>query len=186
MGNAVAADDPSSCSCTCNDSRQSGEVHFNTYDRGVYPHAGMATMDEKASFVPNQETPAVKNAQETVKNFVRALVKGQEVELLSVNGGTARCMAYLDRKLTTLSLQRGIQVDAKRRSIPLEDIEEVLVGEDGGADFDLDTDELCVTLVLRSHQALGFSFRDMEDRDTFALCLTMFIDGLHAKEPRRA
>jgi len=51
------------------------------------------------------------------------------------------------------------------------------VGECGGQDFKLATDSLCVTLVLESGQALGFRFSDEEERDTFALCVTMFIDS---------
>mmetsp|Transcript_69415 Transcript_69415/g.224480 ORF Transcript_69415/g.224480 Transcript_69415/m.224480 type:complete len:187 (-) Transcript_69415:144-704(-) len=185
MGNAVPAA-PGCSACACDEGKPSNEVTFGGSDNGVYPHAAAMSMDEKPpGDVSCREHPEVKVAQDTVKRFVRALVKGHEVELLSVNGGSARCMAFLDRKLTMLSLQRGTQADAKKRNIPLEEIEEVSVGEHGGQDFGLDTDDLCVTVVLKSNQALGFTFSEAEERDTFALCLAMFVDGRRTDETRR-
>merc|ERR1711908_180584 len=91
-------------------------------------------------------------------------------------GGTCTCTVFLDRELTTLSLQRHGNTDGKRRPIPLESIASVDICSDAGAEFALDSDDMCVTVVLESGQALAFSFSDEEERDTFALCLTMFVD----------
>lgn len=129
---------------------------------------------EEGGFSTN---PEVNQAQAVVKAFVRSLVRGRVVNVLAVNGGFAECTAFLDRKLTTLSLQRGNKGDGKKRPVALEDVSEIIVGEAGGAEFNLATDELCVTLVLESGQAIGFTFAGDEERDTFALCLTMFVDG---------
>eukprot|EP00927_Polykrikos_kofoidii_P012810 TRINITY_DN15554_c0_g1_i1.p1 TRINITY_DN15554_c0_g1~~TRINITY_DN15554_c0_g1_i1.p1 ORF type:complete len:286 (+),score=60.88 TRINITY_DN15554_c0_g1_i1:75-932(+) len=124
-------------------------------------------------------------AQQVVKNFVKTYVKGHQVSVLNVNGGLATCLASLDRSLTTLSLQRANKKDAKKRGIPLEDIGEVCVGTEGGDDVELPLDELCVTLLLTDGQATCFRFGDIEERDTFALCLSMFIDGRRAEVSRK-
>lgn len=147
---------------------------------GVYPHASYRGPEED---VPpyhgyrDEGGPEVAQAQTVAKNFVRSLVRGLPVTVLSVTGGTAECIAFLDRGLTTLSLQRAGKLEAKRRIVPLEEISEVVVGEYGGQDFNLSTDTLCVTLVFETGQAVSFRFENDEERDTFALCLSMFVDG---------
>lgn len=142
-------------------------------------------------------TPDIEQAQNVVKNFVRSLVKGLPVCLLSVCGGTAECTAFLDRQLTTLELARkgsstspsgptrGSESElSRKRHIRLEEIVEVIVGESGGKDFQLFTDNFCVTLVLGNGQAVGFKFMDEEERDTFALCLSMFVDSRRMNVPK--
>jgi len=184
QSNGRAGGNGGTCSCTCNDSRNEDEDHFCSYDRGVYPHFPLASTDELQPALHSSictEPPAIKNAQDAVKNFVRSLVKGHQVELLSVRGGTVKCTAFIDRGLTTLSLQRGSSADANRRNIRMQEVQEVLVGERGGEDFNLQTDDLCVTVVLETQQALAFAFLSEEERDTFALCLAMFVDDLHKK-----
>jgi len=125
---------------------------------------------------PSQVPDAVARAQAIVKCFVRNMVRGSPVSLLCVGGGTAECCAFLDRGLTTLSLARSTK-DTSRREVALEDVDEILVGRDGGAEFGLDTDESCVTLVLENNQAISLTFAEEEERDTFALCFSMFVDG---------
>jgi len=130
-------------------------------------------------------TPDVGQAQHLVKNFVRTYVKGHDVNVLSVNGGTAACTAYLDRKLTTLSLQRAGKKDGKKRGIPLEDVAEICVGDEAGDDVELELDDFSVTLLLQDGQAVGFRLADLEERDTFALCMSMFVDGRRGEVQRK-
>merc|ERR1712118_354767 len=113
------------------------------------------------------------------------MVKGRAIHVLSTSGGKAECIAFLDKKLTMLSLQRAGNEDAKKRAVPLEEIKEVACGEESGQAFGLATDELCVTLVLETGQAMGLSFNDNEARDTFALCISMFVDGRRSEVARR-
>jgi len=127
----------------------------------------------------------IMQAQLVVKNFVRSLVRGTPLTLLSVSGGLAECIVSVDRELTTLYLQRA-GAHSKKRAVPLEDVFEVTVGECGGKDFNLHTDTMCVTMVLQSGQALAFQFDTEEDRDTFALCFSMFIDARRAEVPNRS
>mmetsp|Transcript_29395 Transcript_29395/g.83675 ORF Transcript_29395/g.83675 Transcript_29395/m.83675 type:complete len:126 (+) Transcript_29395:613-990(+) len=75
--------------------------------------------------------------------------------------------------------------DSKKRTVPLEDIREVLVGEDASDEVDLPVDGQCVTLLLSDGSAVGFRFDDIEERDTFALCISMFVDGRKGEINRR-
>jgi len=119
----------------------------------------------------------VAQAQKVVKNFVKGIVKGRTIRVLSTHGGTAECIVTLDRKLTVLSIQRAGKKDGKKRGIPLERVVEICVGADIRSAIELPVDDVCVVLVLDDKQAIGFRFDDVEDRDTFALCMSMFVDG---------
>jgi len=158
-----------------------GSIPLNTGcqsdDDGSCHHSAAASESTAAS-----ATPDMGKAQHVVKNFVRSLVKGKAIAVLTVNGGTTQCIVSLDRKLTTLSLQRGGKKDAKKRGVTLADVHMVCIGEEASDEIDLPLNELCVTLLLEDGNAVGFQFEDQEERDTFALCLTMFIDGQHSEK----
>jgi len=199
MGNTAKAGTASECAvCNCDDGdlgEEEGES-VNKYGAWSSPQTLPSPTDEEfhgtdfeegAPGCPKQSRQGaqVRTAQEAAKNFVRALVRGHEVDLLSLQGGSVRCTAFLDRQLTTLALQRGTGEDATqrhRREIELRDVEEVVVGEDGGSEFGLETDGLSVTLVLRSRRGLAFAFDNESERDTFALCMAMFVDEDRRKE----
>merc|ERR1712187_109050 len=70
-------------------------------------------------------TPDAGQAREVVKKFVRAYVKGRDVSVLSIEGGVKQCFVTLDRKLTSLSLQRSGKKESKKRVILLEDITQI-------------------------------------------------------------
>lgn len=123
------------------------------------------------------------DAKTVVKQFVKSYVKGQHVDILSVNGGTTLCIATLDRKLAMLSIQRP--GGSKQRHIPLQDIEEISIGTEAEDEVDLPLDDNCVTLLLEDGQGLGFRFRDAEDRDTFALCISMFVNSRRGEKVRK-
>mmetsp|Transcript_3836 Transcript_3836/g.7335 ORF Transcript_3836/g.7335 Transcript_3836/m.7335 type:complete len:131 (-) Transcript_3836:191-583(-) len=79
-------------------------------------------------------------------------------------------------QLHFLSIQRAGKKDAKKRSIPLEEIEKVSVGTDLASESGLPLDEFCVCFMLKEGQAIAFRIEDIEERDTFALILSMFVD----------
>lgn len=153
---------------------------INQSDEEISDHSAASSVSTTAS-----ATPDIGKAQHVVKNFVRSFVKGRTVAVLTINGGTTECIASLDRKLTTLSLQRSAKKDAKKRGVPLQEVNEVCIGEEAGDEIDLPLDENCVTLLLEDGNAVGFRFEDIEERDTFALCLSMFIDGRRGEVERR-
>jgi len=170
--------------------------------RQNYPHAATLSTSEQVqpeefqeetfTNIPNAAAHAeggggdqVGDAQVVVKAFVRGMVKGRPMNVLSQNGGTAECTVFLDRKLTTLSLARAGKEDSKKRAVPLQDISEIQVGAESGTEFGLPTTDLCVTLVLENGQAIAFAFEDEEKRDTFSICLSMFVDGRRTEVARR-
>jgi len=120
------------------------------------------------------------SAQHLVKNFVRNIVKGVTVSLLSTSDGPAECIVSMDRGLKTMSLRRTDMdsMDVKRRSFLLEQISGIVIGDDALNDSGpAGVSELCVTLFLETGQAVALGFPDLEERDTFALCLAMFVGG---------
>lgn len=125
-------------------------------------------------------------AQKIVKEFVRSFVKGRSIQMLSTSGTPADCLVSLDKKLTSLSIARGSSKDAKKRGVPLDKVSEVRVGEDGlDCGVELPLDDFCVMLLLHDGAAIAFKFQDMEERDTFALCITMLIDGRKVETSRQ-
>jgi len=121
-----------------------------------------------------------------VKHFVRGLVKGQSVALLFANGGITECTLRVDRGLTTLSLQLVGRTSQKKRAIPLQDIEAILAGKHSGQQFGLLTDDRSVTLVLTSGQGVAFTLPSLQDRETFVLCLSKFVDGCRLQTTKQA
>jgi len=137
------------------------------------------TASTSASSTPS--TPA--DAKTVVKHFVRSYVKGQQVAIVSAHGGTTGCVMTLDRKLTTLSIQRP--GGSKKRHIPLDVVEEISIGTEAEDEVDLPLDENCVTLLLEDGQGLGVSFDNVEERDTFSLCISMFVNSRRAERSRK-
>lgn len=122
------------------------------------------------------------SAQKVVKEFVRAFVKGRKISVLTANGGVAECFATLDRKLTTFSIQRTGTKNSKKREIPLEQVAEISVGNEAEEELGLPLDDLCTTLLLEDGQGIAFRFEDVESRDTFALCFSMFVDARRGEQ----
>lgn len=123
------------------------------------------------------------SAKEVVKAFVKSYVKGHHVTILSVHGGMTECIATLDRKLTLLAIKRSGA--SKQRHIPLETIEEIVIGTEAEDEVDLELDDNCVSLLLEDGSAVGFSFSNVEERDTFALCISMFVNSRRGERTRR-
>mmetsp|Transcript_101192 Transcript_101192/g.179695 ORF Transcript_101192/g.179695 Transcript_101192/m.179695 type:complete len:321 (+) Transcript_101192:104-1066(+) len=117
------------------------------------------------------------DGQKLVKRFVQKMVKGRELNMLSTTGRSLLCLVTLDREIRNLSIQLAGKKDAKQRFISLKSIEEISVGREVGEDIELPVDELSVTLVLAEGQAIAFQLDDEEERDTFAMCMGMFVDG---------
>lgn len=116
-------------------------------------------------------------AQHIVQDFVRMFVKGCVLSVLTTNGGEADCIVSLDRKLTTLSVQRSNKKGATKHGIPLEQVRKIYVGEEADQEDRVPkVDGMCVTVRCLPGQALAFRFADFEERDTFVLCLSMFAD----------
>lgn len=115
-----------------------------------------------------------REAKVLIKGFVKDMVKGKDVNVLAPSGDLKRCSVSLNRSLDTLKIKMG---SASRR-IALTDLDEIHAGAEDVEDINTPLDELCATLFLSSGDAISFRLVDIEERDTFILCLTMFADKL--------
>ncbi|CAE7646708.1 unnamed protein product [Symbiodinium pilosum] len=113
------------------------------------------------------------------------MVKGRELRMLSTTGRSLLCLVTLDRDIRHISIQLAGKTDAKQRFVNLKSIEQIYVGEDVADDIELPVTSFSVTLVLEEGQAIAFELNDEEERDTFAMCMQMFVDGNRKDAERR-
>merc|ERR1711937_474446 len=98
------------------------------------------------------------------------MVRGRKLEVVLKSGKHKSCACSMNRALDTLK----IKVGGHSKTMELTDIQEIHAG-DNLKRVDTPLDELCVTLILASQDAITFRFEDVEERDTFAACLLMFV-----------
>jgi len=110
--------------------------------------------------------------QSQMKTFVKGMVRGREMNVLSVDGQLRTCTCSFDRKLRSYN----IVINKETRSIPLSKFKEVLQGTEPD-DIQTPLDELCATFVLDSGECLSFRFKDVQERENFAICLQIIVDG---------
>lgn len=123
-------------------------------------------VDEVASKEQRQQAKSV------VKDFVKEMVKGKKMSVMTQTGQLKTCSASLNRSLDTFSIKVGTQ----KRSIPLKDIEEIHAGAEDIEGVTTPLDELCATLMLKSDDCITFRLNDINARDTFVMCLLMFCN----------
>lgn len=113
-------------------------------------------------------------AKAVVKDFVRVMVKGRKMNVIAPDGSLKTCTCSLSRSLDTLR----IKVKSNSRNIQLCDIEEIHAGADvEGLQIQTPLDELSATLMLPSEESITFRLNDVNDRDTFVMCLLMFCNN---------
>merc|ERR1712232_1182151 len=110
--------------------------------------------------------------QQAMKTFVRSMVRGQQMGVISPDGQLRTCSCSLDKKLKNFV----IELKGSVRRIPLSEIQEVFQGKEP-EDIDTPLDDLCSTLMLESGECISFHFPDIADRENFAMCLQMLVDG---------
>lgn len=111
-------------------------------------------------------------AKATIKEFVKEMVRGKDLNVMTQSGQLKMCTASLSRGLNVFR----IKVGAHTRSIELPDIDKICVGQQvEGVSTPLD--EFCVTLMLASEDCITFRFDNHEARDVFAACLHMICNS---------
>mmetsp|Transcript_12566 Transcript_12566/g.21508 ORF Transcript_12566/g.21508 Transcript_12566/m.21508 type:complete len:193 (-) Transcript_12566:35-613(-) len=111
-----------------------------------------------------------KKAKKMVKVFVKEMVRGRKLEVVLKTGKRKASACSMSRSLDALK----VKLAGHAKTIQLADVEEIHAGTDLKR-VDTPLDELCVTLILASQDAITFRLDDVEDRDTFAACLLMFV-----------
>mmetsp|Transcript_84063 Transcript_84063/g.195501 ORF Transcript_84063/g.195501 Transcript_84063/m.195501 type:complete len:298 (+) Transcript_84063:80-973(+) len=130
------------------------------------------------------ETPGGEPQRRMVERFVKSLIKGIRILVISTSGDLIECIISVDREITMLLLERAKGTEANRRTIPFKQIHKICQhhpilppGAFQGSDLKLRVDDLCVALLLKDGQMLSFSFENGEQRKTFAWCISSFVDG---------
>lgn len=113
-----------------------------------------------------------KQAKAVIKDFVKEMVKGRKITVISKAGAIKQVSIFLGRKLDSFKIQAGNNT----RKIPLTDISDLHIGQDGPS-IDTPLDDLCCTMALVAGECLTFRFSDITARDTFAMCMLMFVNG---------
>lgn len=109
-----------------------------------------------------------------VKEFVREMVKGKEMNVLRVDGSLMEVKCGLTRTLDALKIKSG----GETRNLRLGDVEKVLHGAPAELnDLSTPLDDACATLLLLE-ECISFKFADAKKAELFTLCMNLFIDGL--------
>lgn len=139
--------------------------------RSAYSGASSIGSEFIRDQIPTHQRDVAK-IQAQMKGFVKSMVRGREMNVLSVDGQLRACTCSFDRKLR----HYNIVISKETRSIPLAKIREVFQGAEP-EDIATPLDELCATFVLESGECLSFRFKDVPERENFAMCLQIIVDG---------
>lgn len=111
-------------------------------------------------------------AKAVVKEFVKGMVKGRKMDVMAPSGSLWSCTVSISRNLDALR----IKADSKTQNIPLKTVDEIHAGTDVEG-IETPLDELCATLMLTTENCITFRLNDINDRDTFVMCLLMFCNN---------
>lgn len=135
-----------------------------------------STMSSVASELINDRIPPrqreTTKIQQAMKKFVRSMVRGEKMGVVSPDGQMRTCTCSLDKRLKNFV----IELKGSTRRIPLQSVSDVYQGTEP-EDIDTPLDELCSTLTLDSGECITFHFPDVPTRENFAMCLQILADG---------
>eukprot|EP00928_Gymnodinium_smaydae_P020011 TRINITY_DN17723_c0_g1_i1.p1 TRINITY_DN17723_c0_g1~~TRINITY_DN17723_c0_g1_i1.p1 ORF type:complete len:266 (+),score=43.46 TRINITY_DN17723_c0_g1_i1:172-969(+) len=139
--------------------------------RSAYSGASSIGSDLISDHIPAHQREVIR-IQSQMKHFVKGMVRGREMNVLSVDGQIRACSCSFDRKLRNYI----IVINKETRTIPLSKLKEVFQGTEPD-DIATPLDELCSTVVLDNGECLTFRFKDVAERENFAMCLQIIVDG---------
>lgn len=148
--------------------KRHGSAGMTPLTRDRPPAANLEEVDESmVDYHSSTPSDGVTRAK-VVKAFVKTMVQGSKMKVVVPGGSIRNCWVSLDEELSALSVAK----DGHKRHIPLEQIDDISVGQDAEGQ---DVEDHCVTLLLEDGQGITFHFEDMDERDTFAECLSMVV-----------
>eukprot|EP00435_Cladocopium_sp_Y103_P071358 s880_g37.t1 len=177
-----------------------GKNHSSTYE---YPACGSTSTPRNPLEAPHETSTTVGGsspARDLVRKFVRDMVQGKAARIPPVPGCLANflniqviwCQAWpdvcaqpvivsLDKRMKKLCV-RSSDLSAEvsmQLAVPLTSIASIAFGCCNPGEGRLMSTELSVTIFLDEGYgpSIVLEFRDLEERDTFAICLSMFVDG---------
>eukprot|EP00747_Dinoflagellata_sp_TGD_P166984 gnl/TRDRNA2_/TRDRNA2_190629_c0_seq1.p1 gnl/TRDRNA2_/TRDRNA2_190629_c0~~gnl/TRDRNA2_/TRDRNA2_190629_c0_seq1.p1 ORF type:complete len:216 (+),score=59.62 gnl/TRDRNA2_/TRDRNA2_190629_c0_seq1:104-751(+) len=119
-------------------------------------------------------------AKRIIKEFVKSMVKGKGLAVVTASGKIRNCFVSLSRQLDKLKIKANAQ-EKQAREVLLADIDEIVAGAAAGESaacegLETPLDDLTVTLALTSEECITFRMPDVEQRDTFVMCLSYFAN----------
>merc|ERR1712139_553185 len=95
-----------------------------------------------------------------MKKFVRTMVRGEKMGVVSPDGQMRTCVCLLDKRLKNFV----IEIKGSNRKLPLSTVSEIYQGKEP-EDIDTPLDDLCSALTLDSGECITFHFPDIAARD---------------------
>lgn len=158
------------------DALETQSAHSNTSTQKNSTRSVFSGVSSIGSEFVNEHIPEAQREVERIKSqmksFVKGMVKGKDMNVLSVDGQLRSCTCAFDRKLRNYN----ITINTETRAIPLTRVKEVFQGTEP-TDIDTPLDELCATFVLDTGECLSFRFKDVNERENFAMGLQIIVDG---------
>lgn len=115
-----------------------------------------------------QKADDVKKLQNVIKDFVKEVLRGVELDVVLEDGSLVCCRCWIDNRLSVLTLRVRDVV----RQIGLADIEQICSGKElQSIRTTTPLDQNCATLVMSNDQCVTFKFQDVEAREHFATCM---------------
>merc|ERR1712159_453166 len=93
---------------------------------------------------------------------------GSQMVAMTPGGSLKDIQIFLENKLSQLT----VALNGQKRSIPLDYIDDILVGQDAQGQLSSEMDDHCVTLLLEDGHDLTLYFEDVDECNAFAECLS--------------
>lgn len=131
------------------------------------------SMKSATSRISLSDDPEHRKAKQEIREFVKEMTRGREMNVLAKSGGVRSCKLLLTRKLDFFEIQIG----ANSRKFAPTEISHIHGGDEAAAELELPLDVFCATLELESGDCVTFRFDNVPSRESFVLRLRMFVDS---------
>lgn len=154
-----------------------GQIH-HSQNPGAVDNESNRQSEAPTALERMGEKEPIKEAKKVIRDFVKEMVKGMTINVMATSGQLRACICSLNRKLDEFRIKYGTQT----RAIKLVDFDQIFIGTDCPDDLTTPLDELCCTIALESGDCISFRFTDLNQRDTFVMCMTMFVNSQKGDE----
>ncbi|CAK9057378.1 unnamed protein product [Durusdinium trenchii] len=159
-----------------------GKNPSSTYE---YPACGSTSTPRNPLEAPHSETTVGGSspARELVRKFVRDMLNGKNATIPPAWPGMCgqNVIVSLDKRMKKLCVRSSDPTAdvSVQLAVPLTSIASIAFGCCSPGEGRLMATELSVTIFLDEGYgpSIVLEFIDLEERDTFAICLSMFVDG---------
>jgi len=133
---------------------------------------GTCSVLKYMDYLSEPRTPS--EVKKMVKEFVRQMVKGRDMGVLTGTGSIKPVTCGLTRTLDVLRIKFGEQT----RKVRIADIKRAVHGAaEDLQDLQTPLDETCSTLELETSDCITFKFPEKKAAELFTLCMQVFVDG---------